>query len=148
MKAPAAGDAVVPEPLVRLRGHHLICLQFFRGEGYSEDFVENLTAALSRLENEPATVVEGADDVCAACPSLSADGLCVSDEAGGEDEIRLLDALALEGLGVGPGDEVRMTEVRTVLAEDGKLVARWRSVACEGCEWARVCESGWERLGR
>ena len=26
----------------QLRGHHLICLQFYRGEGYSGGFVSNL----------------------------------------------------------------------------------------------------------
>ncbi|HDL01563.1 MAG TPA: DUF1284 domain-containing protein, partial [candidate division Zixibacteria bacterium] len=28
--------------MVRLRAHHLICLHFYRGEGYSEGFIENL----------------------------------------------------------------------------------------------------------
>ena len=28
--------------MLRLRAHHLICLQFFKGEGYSLEFIENL----------------------------------------------------------------------------------------------------------
>ena len=57
---------------VRLRGHHFICLQFFRGEGYSEEFIESLDALLTRLSAEPAQAVDVADDVCAACPDLGA----------------------------------------------------------------------------
>ena len=33
---------------VRLRGHHFVCLQFFRGEGYSAAFVANLEGVLER----------------------------------------------------------------------------------------------------
>jgi len=52
---------------VRLRGHHLICLQFFRGEGYSPEFVENLAHVITNATESGALVVAGADRVCAAC---------------------------------------------------------------------------------
>ena len=32
---------------IRLRGHHFICLQFYRGEGYSAAFVSNLARVVS-----------------------------------------------------------------------------------------------------
>jgi len=46
----------------KLRGHHLICLNFFRGEGYSEDFIKNI---YSVMKKEKVEIVKGADDVCA-----------------------------------------------------------------------------------
>lgn len=56
--------------MVKLRGHHLICLHFFKGEGYSKAFVENLREVVKRAENRTLEIVTGGDDVCAACPEL------------------------------------------------------------------------------
>lgn len=130
----------------RLRGHHLICLQFFRGEGYSEEFVLALTRVLERLESLPAELVAGADDVCAACPELGADGRCASGSAGGEPEIARIDALACELLGLAPGARARLADVREQLADDAIAAGRWRYEACDGCEWEHVCERGWGDL--
>jgi len=131
---------------VRLRGHHLVCLQFFRGEGYSEEFVANLTGLLGRLATEPALVVADADDVCTACPELGADGLCASADAGGDDEIRRIDALAFGLLELVPGDRITLAEAKERLAADAIGVGRWRADACDGCAWESVCESGWGRM--
>ena len=128
---------------VRLRGHHFVCLQFFRGEGYSEEFVANLAGLLERVATEPALVVADADDVCAACPELGADGLCASTTAGGEDEIRRIDVLAFELLEIVPGDRITLAEARERLAADAIGVGHWRAVACDGCAWESVCERGW-----
>jgi hypothetical protein len=66
----------VSERSLRIRGHHLICLQFFHGEGYSPEFVRILFNVIDRLaRGEKGIVVIGADDVCAACPAL-AKGQC------------------------------------------------------------------------
>ncbi|MBE0477425.1 MAG: DUF1284 domain-containing protein, partial [Coriobacteriia bacterium] len=123
----------------RLRGHHLVCLHSFAGEGYSEAFVANLREVLARAE-DALVVVECADDVCAACPTLGARGECAR-EPGAEEGIRRLDALALELLGARPGDRMRFAETR-----EGVWAAlpRWLAEACEGCEWAAVCEQARE----
>ena len=36
---------------IRVRAHTLLCLQGFRGEGYSAGFVENMAAIHSRVDN-------------------------------------------------------------------------------------------------
>lgn len=54
--------------MVRLRGHHLICLQFYRGEGYNQDFIKHLFNILERVQYEDVEVVEGVDEVCSVCP--------------------------------------------------------------------------------
>ena len=133
-------------PPVRLRGHHFICLQFFRGEGYSEEFVANLTELLERIAIESALVVADADDVCSACPELGPDRLCASSDAGGDDEIRRIDAIALALLELVPGDRIMLAEARERLAADAIGVGQWRAEACDGCAWESVCESGWGRM--
>lgn len=117
-----------------LRGHHLICLHFFRGEGYTAEFVENLEAVLDALERDCALIVAGGDDVCAACPSL-VDGTCTL-EPHGEAGIRRLDDLALELLDLAPGEEVDFAQVRHKVQE---ILGLWRESACDGCDWEGVC---------
>ena len=63
------------KPIMKLRGHHLICLQFFKGKGYSKIFVENTKRIVDFWENNSAEIVKGADDVCNFCPFIK-NGRC------------------------------------------------------------------------
>ncbi len=130
---------------VSLRGHHFVCLQFYRGEGYSATFVDNLNSIVGRSEMQRARLVAGADDVCAACPGLAADGTCV-DEQAGEAEVTRLDALAWALLGASPGETLSLAEARDRIAADAVGAGRWRFEACAGCAWEDVCEPGWDEL--
>ena len=123
------------KPPVRLRGHHLICLQFFRGEGYSEEFVENLAHVVERAASEPALIVAGVDNVCAVCPKFGPDSRCASESAGGEAEIMRIDELALEVLGAAAGRaDVACGSARTPRSERD----RRRLMACKCLRWLRV----------
>jgi len=130
---------------VRLRGHHFICLQFYGGQGYSDEFVANLTELVTRLRSEPARLVAGADDVCSACPSLSDTREC-ADPHTGEAEIARIDTLAQELLGMDVGDMVTLAQAAERLADDAVAVGRWRYESCDGCSFESVCEPGWKRL--
>jgi len=112
-----------------LRGHHLICLNFFKGEGYSQEFVE---ALFSILSSERFTISEGFDDVCKACPGWKQDGCGTY----GEDYIRRIDSLALTLLKFKPGDEVSWEVVRERLKG---AMDDWKKEVCADCEWVRVC---------
>jgi len=131
--------------LPRLRGHHLICLTSFKGEGYDEPFVSNLFAVTHRLEDEGACiVVEGLDDVCVACPWLDVSGRC-SEPKSGEDEIRRIDALALSLLETAPGDILALNVLRPLVGSP-TVAETWRRSACDGCEWETVCGPRWVDL--
>jgi uncharacterized protein len=133
-------------PPVRLRGHHLICLQFFAGEGYSAEYVENLNHVVERAISQPALVVDTIDNVCAACPELGPDNRCASDDAGGEEEIMRIDALALRVLDSHVGEHLTLADARERLDADAVGVGLWRAEACHGCSWEHVCEPGWNAL--
>ncbi|ACX52125.1 protein of unknown function DUF1284 [Ammonifex degensii KC4] len=121
--------------MVRLRGHHLICLQFFRGEGYSREFVRNLEEILYRLSRgEEVEIAEGADEVCSLCPFLR-EGKCTNGPEA-EAKVRARDASALAGLGLRSGDRVEWPEVKRRFR---RLSSGWLRELCQGCEWQRIC---------
>jgi len=129
----------------KLRGHHLICLQFYRGQGYSEAFVDNLDRVQTAAQESPALVVSAPDDVCAECPGLGADGTC-RDPHTGEAEALRIDALALQLLDIAIGERVSLTEARSRLVADPAACDRWRAESCTGCVWGDACDDGWKAL--
>ncbi|MEW6585128.1 MAG: UPF0158 family protein [Nitrospirota bacterium] len=120
---------------IKLRGHHLICLHFFRGEGYNPEFVENLWSVLKRAEaGEPIEVAHGADDVCGVCPSLK-EGKCLyRDDA--EKEIREMDRTSLKLLDLDVNETVLWSEIRERVPE---VFLPWARTFCRECGWSPVC---------
>ena len=116
---------------MRLRAHHLICLHFFKGEGYTPEYVENLRSILERAKAERIEVVMGADDVCKPCPFLK-DGICEK----GEEQIAELDLLAMNLLKVKPGDEIGWEDSEKEL---DKILGIWKKYACFDCEYSTIC---------
>ena len=56
--------------IYRIRAHHGMCLAFFQGKGYSGAFVENMANMKAILEENPdILLLDGPDDICAACPN-------------------------------------------------------------------------------
>lgn len=64
MTKAAAAENAVPEaaskskPLLHLRPHHLLCIQNYRGHGYSNAFHEKMTAVIEALGTPAGTAVE------------------------------------------------------------------------------------------
>lgn len=122
--------------MIRLRGHHLICLHFFTAEGYNPEFVENLREVLRRTAYEEIEIVSGDDDICHKCPYLK-DCKCFYTEDS-EVEIRAMDEKALIILGLCNGSLIRWEEIKKLLPA---LISQWRFDYCKSCDWKGVCES-------
>lgn len=119
----------------RLRGHHLICLHFFDGKGYSAGFVENLRETLQRAEAQGVEVAGGPDDVCLKCPHL--DGSSCNFEGQSEGEISDMDEFALMLLNVSPGDRRGWDVIREELPV---AFPTWEKLYCGRCLWRKACE--------
>ena len=66
--------------MIKLRPHHLLCTQGYRGKGYSKEFVENMTKIVRSIKNEKVQVqlIFSEDDICSKCPNLSENNICKS----------------------------------------------------------------------
>jgi len=117
-----------------LRGHHLICLHFFDGEGYSEHFVRNLGRVLQKAGQSPAEICSGPDEVCAKCPYLKDTTCNYSPDA--EGDIRAMDSRALELLNLSPGDSVVWENIRKAVTG---VFNEWYVSYCKDCAWITAC---------
>ncbi len=115
----------------KLRGHHLICLNFFRGEGYSEEFIKNI---YSVIEKEKVEIVEGADDVCKRCPYMK-DNKCSSKEYT-DEMIVFQDKEALKLLGFQPGEIV---DWKIISDKTLQIIDKWKDQFCLDCGYRKVC---------
>ena len=100
---------------IRIRAHSLLCLQGFRGEGYSPAFVDTMAAIHGTLAEHPEAVVElltSPDALCAACPHRPTDG-CTLNGEDSEQDMREQDGAVLTKLGLKAGDRVTWQDIRT-----------------------------------
>ncbi len=133
-----------PGTPVRLRAHTLLCLQGFRGEGYSPEFVENMAAIHRSLADRPETTVEvldSPDAVCGACPHRHPIG-CTLNGDRSEEEMRDQDHEVLRRLGLKVGDRLGWQDILTririaVSGEDLPSI-------CGSCRWLPLgyCREG------
>jgi hypothetical protein len=119
----------------RLRGHHLICLHFFNGEGYNPEFVENLMDVMEETKSGDVEISPGADDICEGCPHLKQFRCRYTEDA--DEGIREMDKRALELLKVREGSKVKWQEIQKRIPE---LFHSWYRAYCTTCGWKWACE--------
>jgi len=118
-----------------LRGHHLVCLHFFNGEGYNEMFIDNLRAVLNSAKDGEVEVSRGADDICRKCPHLNHARCRYSEDA--DEGIAEIDERALDLLHLSQGTKVKWDEVKGKLS---RIFQIWYNTYCLTCAWKRACE--------
>lgn len=128
----------------RLRGHHLFCLLGYRGMGYSEEYVENMTRVHQHLREQPEAwilIVHGPDDLCAKFPEQQ---VCHCEDP----HIFERDADILLTVGLDVGQRIRWSEVEQRIRD--RVVPEDIARVCSTCSWRGygVCEEGVRRIHR
>ena len=120
---------------VKLRPHHLLCIQNFTGSGYDAAFTAHLTALVQSLRAHPETIVtltNGADDLCAVCPHLH-DGVCASAQ-----KVAALDGNVCRVCGVMPGQTAAWSVFAEQAAEKILRTPEFHQI-CACCDWYPLC---------
>ncbi|PWK15940.1 DUF1284 domain-containing protein [Tumebacillus permanentifrigoris] len=127
---------------IALRGHHLLCLLGYRGMGYSDTYVDNMTGVYRTLLADPTTeceIVSGPDQLCQCFP---ADG-----EYHCEDRnVAERDALIVQRLGLQAGQVVSWAEILSRVAQSLQPDDLFQ--ICSTCPWLSygVCQEGIQRV--
>ena len=128
-----------PNSVTSLRLHHALCALFFEGKGYSQAFLESMTAFLAQ-PNQLVQLTTGCDTLCQACPH-NRDEIC-DDEA----KVSLFDqrTLNLTGTDFETDQPIPLHDLcqRACVAilQQGLLAE-----VCGECEWAALCQEKWQQ---
>src|SRR5208283_2635880 len=99
----------------------------FSGKGYDDAFIENLRHIITMTEDKGIEVHNGTDAVCEKCPSRQINRCLHSAQA--DDEIAVLDSLALRLLNMSQGQHVSWRHIRDLLPS---VFHEWYVFACSG----------------
>ena len=119
--------------MVILRAHHGLCLSFYKGEGYSDDFVYNMNSLKLYLKTNPLVqIVDSCDDVCVYCPH-NKNYVCESIE-----NVSRYDHQVFELCGIKPNSIMRYSRFHQLVC-DNILSVNKRGNVCGDCEWSKIC---------
>lgn len=117
----------------KIRPHHGMCLSFFQGKGYSDEFVKNMTNIKRELAVNPLIYITcGTDDVCAICPN-NVDGVCATAE-----KVAQYDNQVLLKCNISEGDVMPFLEFERLVCEK-ILHCGKRKEICGNCQWDSLC---------
>lgn len=125
------------EPL-KIRAHHLCCIQGFQGYGYSPAFVANMRAVISDLEALPSRLlklVTNCDAICVSCPSKRE---CTAQESHLSRRIKQMDLAVLDKLGIEDGTVLRADEAFQLINSKINSPSDVEDV-CGTCKWRQKC---------
>lgn len=120
----------------KLRPHHINCLFFYEGKGYSEEFVKNMDKIVGHLKSTPVqkiTLQVENDKLCSACPHLK-EKVCISQE-----KVKQLDQATLEAYGLKVREIYPFEFIKENIYKN--YSAKTFEKICSPCEWYKkgVC---------
>lgn len=134
--------------MLRIRGHHLLCILGFRGKGYDSAFVENMGRVADAIQSQPdlrLTVCDSCDDICGGCPH-GRSNTCHKHQ-GAAAATRQMDRAVLSRLKLRKGETVTVNEAYQRVA-DRIEVEDIAHTFCTECEWRSLgfCDDGLRAL--
>lgn len=121
--------------IYKLRADHGLCLCFFKGQGYSSEFVENMANIKCKLEENPLVCITNQTDViCNNCLN-NIDGKCETDKMVFE-----YDKQVLERCPISEGESISYLDFQRLIQHNILLLGKRKEI-CENCEWDSLCNN-------
>lgn len=125
--------------MLRLRPHHINCLFFYRGMGYSGDFVICMSSIEKLLIENPDTEIEfivNCDILCDNCPNKLEGDSCIT-----EERIKILDLRAINEYRLDLNKKYKFTELKSSIYVSFDK-EKFKNI-CVDCEWCKkaICST-------
>lgn len=134
----SGSDSDTGSKCLKIRAHHLCCIQGFQGYGYSPVFVANLRAVISDIKafpSRPLELVSECDVICASCPSKKE---CIAQESIVSRRIRNMDLVVMEKLKIKEGTVMEADKAFRLINSQLANASDIEEV-CGTCKWRHKC---------
>lgn len=130
---------------MKIRGHHLLCIQSFKGFGYNQDFIDNMYKLIDAIKSSNDLflhIVAECDDICLYCPHATSTKnpsprICLKDD-NSEIELRKMDLNVISRFNLSVGKKIKASEVfklaQTEIRKDKDIFK-----ICGSCKWIDIC---------
>ena len=125
--------------IIKIRAHHLLCMQGFVGYGYSQEFIDNMKGFIENIKTEPrleVEIIEGSDIICSCCPHNDR-GMCQK-ETDSDEKVKSIDRRVLEKGGLRKGAIIKAEDIFYVVNKKFKGVSDTEGI-CSNCGWQKKC---------
>lgn len=125
--------------LMKIRAHHLLCMQGFQGYGYSDAFTKHLQKIVTQLREKPDTyirLIAACDHICSGCPH-QVQQHCQMD-AESDSRIAAMDSAILTQMQIRPGSAGTIQEMFHKAAQAFPTQEAVKEI-CKDCQWTKQC---------
>lgn len=120
--------------MFKLRPHHGICIGFFQGKGYSDEFTEHMTDTIKYLEenNPQICVTSSTDEICRACPNN------IKGQCNGYEKVSAIDKRCLDAVNIKDKTIINYKDYKALIKE--KILDKAIGInICKDCQWTDLC---------
>jgi len=121
---------------LRIRPHHGLCINHYIGNGYSEEFVDNMNKITEMLKQNPKQKIilqSSMDALCNFCPN-NQNGVCAT-----QDKVDCFDKACLLECGFHNGQEIEWEKFKDKISRKLLETSKWKDI-CKECSWFMLCE--------
>lgn len=123
--------------MIKIRPHHINCIYFYKGLGYSEEFVKGMDTVVELLKNHDnieIKLVSNCDAICEKCPNKIEEKICITN-----DMVKKLDELTLKEYGLKVGNIYKFSYIKENIYKNYSKEKFER--ICKDCQWHKnkVC---------
>lgn len=119
---------------IMLRPHHGMCLAYFKGYGYSDEFAVHMQKVQDYLKTDDIVhLAVETDIICSKCPN-NINGACEKPEL-----VARYDSEVLRLCNLSEGEELQFTEFFK-LVQEKILEPGLRGEICGDCQWDEICK--------
>ncbi len=123
--------------ILKIRAHHLLCIQGFQGYGYNKDFVKNMTEVIKNIDSNPEVeIITECDIICSCCPH-NVEGVCQK-EFNSVKKAKDMDIQVLRKLNLKDGTRGRVRDFLFFVNTKLKNTLDVQDI-CGKCEWRKKC---------
>ena len=126
-------------PVMKIRAHHLLCIQGFQGYGYNDVFVDNFIKIVNSIYsnlNGEIKITSTCDDICNYCPH-NLKGKCKK-IIGSSWVIKKKDKRVMKNLNIAEGILVKAKDILS-LVNNRISKANEAKKICRNCSWKEKC---------